>query len=104
MLYIIYMLQTEPILPPAIIISAIQWTIDEQIAEDMQVEPALLGGPEGICFICLTSASWTQFTHLRDQGIRQPANPLTHLQPLMVVQYDPGCKLLRKRLFHMCNL
>ncbi len=37
----------KPILPPAIIVSPIQWELDEQICIATLTEPAPLGGPEG---------------------------------------------------------
>lgn len=42
-----YLLPPEPILPPAIILSPIQWSLDDQIAEATRFEPALLGSPDG---------------------------------------------------------
>ncbi len=41
----------EPILPPAIIVSPIQWDLDEQIRLATLVEPAPLGGPEGRTYV-----------------------------------------------------
>ncbi len=41
----------EPILPPALIVSPILWNIDEDIKVATQIEPALLGGPEGKKFV-----------------------------------------------------
>ncbi len=41
----------EPILPPAIIVSPIQWDLDEQKRLDTLVEPAPLGGPEGRTYV-----------------------------------------------------
>jgi len=42
--------QSEPILLPAIV-SPIQWSLDEQIAEASRTEPTLPGGPEGWVYI-----------------------------------------------------
>lgn len=43
----------EPILPPAMIISPIQWAIDEQITQATRSNPALPGGPEGLLYVPL---------------------------------------------------
>lgn len=40
-----------PILPPAVIICPIQWSIDDQITEATCLEPALLRGPEGLIYV-----------------------------------------------------
>lgn len=41
----------EPILPPAIIVSPIQWSLDDQIAEATRSEPPPPGGPEGQVYV-----------------------------------------------------
>ncbi|XP_051727060.1 MAGUK p55 subfamily member 7 [Ctenopharyngodon idella] len=41
----------ETILPPAMIVSPIQWTINQQISEANSSEPAPPGGPEGLLYI-----------------------------------------------------
>ncbi|XDV44694.1 hypothetical protein PO909_012935 [Leuciscus waleckii] len=45
----------ETILPPAVIVSPIQWSLDDHIAEATLAEPAPPGGPEG-----------RTYTHLKD--------------------------------------
>ncbi|XDV42037.1 hypothetical protein PO909_010789 [Leuciscus waleckii] len=44
----------EPILPPAMIVSPIQWALDDQIRQATLTKPAPPGGPEGRIFIPLT--------------------------------------------------
>ncbi|ROL03912.1 hypothetical protein DPX16_23347 [Anabarilius grahami] len=41
----------EPILPPTMIVSPIQWSINEQIGQDTRFEPAPPGGPEGLLYV-----------------------------------------------------
>ncbi len=41
----------EPILPPALIMSTIQWNIDQDIRAATLTEPAPLGGPEGKMYV-----------------------------------------------------
>jgi len=41
----------KPILPPAMIVSSIQWSIDKQITQVTRSEPARLGGPEGLLYV-----------------------------------------------------
>ncbi|KAG1954691.1 retrotransposable element [Pimephales promelas] len=41
----------ETILPPAVVISPIQWSLDDYIAEATQSEPAPPGGPEGRVYV-----------------------------------------------------
>lgn len=62
----------EPILPPAIIVSPIQWSLDNQISKATGTEPDPPEGPEGegLCNLIPTadpSGLWTP---------RKPANPL----------------------------
>lgn len=40
-------LHRNPVLPPAVLVNPIQWTLDDQIHLATQTEPAPLGGPEG---------------------------------------------------------
>ncbi len=41
----------EPILPPSVLVSSIQWALGEQIRIASITEPALLGGPEGKTYV-----------------------------------------------------
>ncbi len=43
--------EPEPILPPAIIVSPIQWNIDREIQAATLTEPAPLGGPKGKIYV-----------------------------------------------------
>ncbi|XP_067220254.1 gap junction alpha-6 protein-like [Chanodichthys erythropterus] len=56
----------EPILPPAMIVSPIQWSINQRISEANRLEPAPPGGPEGLLYVQSTvSPSWMWLTHPR---------------------------------------
>ena len=57
----------EPILPPAVLVNPIQWTINQQITNENLQNPAPPGGPEGRLYVPPTH--------------RQPLLDLTHTSP-----------------------
>lgn len=74
------------------IISPIQWSIDDQIAQATRSKPALPGGPEGLLYI--------------PSALRQPLMDsfLSRLwTTLLVALYDPGHLLIRQGLLSLCH-
>jgi len=68
----------EPVLPPAMIVSPIQWPIDDQILQATITETAPPGGPEGWLYVPSTSClSVMDSAHTSpSSGAGSQANPL----------------------------
>lgn len=96
----------EPILPPAMLVGPIQWSLDDHIAEAIRVDPAPPGGPEGWTFVPSRLRLFLMDSVHTSPGLwtpRQPADPLAPTTTLLVAQYDPGCLPIRQELFRVCH-
>lgn len=71
-------LPPEPVLPLAIIVSPLQWSLDDLFTEATRSEPAPPGGPEGPKTV--------------PHGL------------LLVAHHDPGCLPICEGLFSLCHL
>jgi len=99
--------QPEPIIPPALIVSPIQWNISENISVATLTEPAPLGGPEGKTYVPTSQRQPLLGLIAQYSGLwtpRQHTDPLAPSSSVLVAQYDPGCHPVRPQLLSLCHV
>jgi len=63
----------EPVLPSAMVVSPIQWSLDDQLIQATHNEPAPLGGPEGWLYVPFTCTQQTPLWALDTQAASEPS-------------------------------
>ncbi len=97
---------SEPILPPAVIVSPIQWDLEDQIRVATLSEPAPPGGPEGKMYVPSTLRRTLLGLLHASPGSGHPGSQrtLSLLQArVLVAQYDPGGIPVCSQLHSLCH-
>ncbi len=98
--------EPETIIPPALIVSPIQWDITENIRVATLTESAPLGGPEWKTYVPTSQRQSLLGSVHEIPGSGHPGStdPLAPSSSVLVAQYDPGCHQVRPQLLSLCHV